>query len=71
MRKAIFLAAALTLAIFSLLTAVPVDAEWWAPAAPIAASAPINPIALMQQVADLPVLEIVDFTTVGDHSAGQ
>jgi hypothetical protein len=71
MRKAIFLAAALTLAIFSLLTAVPVDAEWWAPAAPIAAAAPIDPIELMQQVADLPVLEIVDFTMVGDHSAGQ
>jgi hypothetical protein len=71
MRKAIFLAAALTLAIFSLLPAVPVDAEWWAPAAPIAAAAPIDPIALMQQVAHLPVQEFVDFTTVGDHSAGQ
>ena len=71
MRKAIIPAAALTLAILSLLAAMPVDAEWWAPAAPIAAAAPIDPIALMQQVADLPVLEIVDFTTVGDHSAGQ
>ena len=71
MRKVIIPAAALTLAILSLLAAMPVDAEWWAPAAPIAASAPIDPIELMQQVADLPVLDIVDFTTVGDHSAGQ
>jgi hypothetical protein len=71
MRKAIILAGALTLAILSLLPAMPVDAEWWAPAAPIAAATAIDPIALMQQVADLPALEIVDFTTVGDHSAGQ
>jgi hypothetical protein len=71
MRKAIILAAALTLVVLSLLPAMPVDAEWWAPAAPIAAAAPIDPIELMQQVADLPVQEIVDFTTVGDHSAGQ
>jgi hypothetical protein len=70
MRKAIIPAAALTLAILSLLPAMPVDAVWWAPAAPIAAAAPIDPIELMQQVADLPVLEMVDFTTVGDHSAG-
>jgi hypothetical protein len=71
MRKAIILAAAFTLAVLSLLPAMPVDAERWAPAAPIAAAAPIDPIALMQRVADLPLQEFVDFTTVGDHSAGQ
>jgi hypothetical protein len=71
MRKVIIPAAALTLAILSLMPAMPVDAEWWAPAATIAAAAPIDPLALMQQIAELPVLEIVDFTTVGDHSAGQ
>jgi hypothetical protein len=53
-----------------LLPAMPVDAEWWAPATPIAAAVPI-PLELMQQAADLPVLEIVDYSTVGDHSAGQ
>jgi hypothetical protein len=71
MRKVIVPAAVLTLAIVSLLPAMPVDAEWWAPAAPVAAAAPIDPIELMQRVADLPVQEIVDFTTVGDHSAGK
>lgn len=71
MRKAIILAAALTLAILSLLPAMPVDAERWAPAAPVAATAPIDPIALMQRVADLPVQEIVDYSTVGLTSDGQ
>jgi hypothetical protein len=69
MRKAIILAAALTLAIVSLLPTMPVDAE--SPAAPIAAAAPIDPLELMQRVADLSVQEVVDFTMVGDHSAGQ
>jgi hypothetical protein len=68
MRKAIILSAALTLAIVSLLPAMPVDAEWWAPSA---IAAPIDPIELMQQVADLPVQEIVDYSTVGLTSDGQ
>ena len=71
MRKAIILAATLTLAVLSLLPARPVDAEWWAPAAPVGAAAPIDPIELMQQVADLPVQEIVDYSTVGLTSDGQ
>jgi hypothetical protein len=71
MRKAIIPAAALTLAVLGLLPAMPVDAEWWAPAASIAAAAPIDPIELMQQVADLPVQEIVDYSTVGLTSDGQ
>ena len=50
---------------------MPVDAEWWAPTAPIAAAAPIDPIELMQQVADLPVQEIVDYSMVGLTSGGQ
>ena len=70
MRKAIILSAALTLAVVSLLPAT-VDAEWWAPAAPTAIAAPIDPIELMQQVADLPVQEIVDYSTVGLTSDGQ
>jgi hypothetical protein len=69
MRKAIILAAALTLAIVSLLPTMPADAE--SPAAPIAAAAPIDPIELMQRVADLPVQEIVDYSTVGLTSDGQ
>ena len=71
MRKVIIPAAALTLAILSLLPAMPVDAEWWAPTAPIVAAAPIDPIELMQQVADLPVQEIVDYSTVGLTRDGQ
>ena len=71
MRKAIIPAAALTLAILNLLPAMPVDAEWSAPATTIAAAAPIDPIELMQQVADLPVQEIVDYSTVGLTSDGQ
>ena len=71
MRKAIIPAAALTLAILSLLPAMPVDAEWSAPAATMAAAAPIDPIELMQQVADLPVQEIVDYSMVGLTSGGQ
>ena len=47
---------------------MPVDAEWWAPSA---IAAPIDPIELMQQVADLPVQEIVDYSTVGLTSDGQ
>ena len=68
MRKVIIPAAALTLAVLSLLPAMAVDAEWWTP---IAAAAPIDPIELMQQVVDLPVQEIVDYSTVGLTSDGQ
>jgi len=71
MRKAIIPAAALALATLSLLPAMPVDAEWWTPTAPIAAAAPIDPVELMQQVADLPVQEIVDYSTVSLTSDGQ
>jgi len=71
MRKVIIPAAVLTLAIVSLLPAMPVDAEWWALAAPIVAAAPIDPIELMQRVADLPVQEIVDYSTVSLTSDGQ
>ena len=71
MRKAIIPAAALTLAILGLLPAMPVDAEWWTPAATIAATTPIDPIALMQQIADVPVQEIADYSMVGLTSDGQ
>jgi hypothetical protein len=69
MPKVIILAAAL--AVLALPPTMALQAEWRTPAAPIAAAAPIDPLELMQRVADLPVQVIVDFTTVGDHSAGK
>src|SRR5262249_35772996 len=69
MPKVIILAAAL--AVLALPPVMALQADWGAPAAPIAAATPIDPLELMQQAVDLVVQEIVDFTTVGDHSAGQ
>jgi hypothetical protein len=69
MPKVIILAAAL--AVLALPPTMALQANWGTPAAPVAAVAPIDPLELMQQAANLAVQEIVDFTMVGDHSAGQ
>ena len=69
MPKVIILAAAL--AVLALPPTMALQADWGTPAAPVAAAATIDPLALMQQAADLPVQQIVDFTMVGDLSAGQ
>ena len=69
MPKVIILAAAL--AVLALPPTMALRADWGAPAATVAATTPIDPLELMQQAAELPVQQIVDFTTVGDHSAGQ
>jgi hypothetical protein len=69
MPKVIILAAAL--AVLALPPTMALQADWGAPAAPVAAATPIDPMELMQQAADLAVQEIVDFTTVGDLSARQ
>jgi hypothetical protein len=69
MPKVIILTAAL--AVLALPPTMALQAEWRTPAAPTAAAAPIDPIELMQRVADLPVQEIVDYSTVGLTSDGQ
>ena len=69
MPKVIILAAAL--AVLALPPVMALQANWGAPAAPVAAATPIDPLELMQQAVDLVVQEIVDYSTVGLTSDGQ
>ena len=69
MPKVIILAAAL--AVLALPPTMALQADWGTPAAPVAAAATIDPLELMQQAAELPVQQIVDYSTVGLTSDGQ
>jgi hypothetical protein len=72
MRKAIIIiTATLTLAALDRLSAIPLDIGRPAPAGSVVAAASIDLFELTQQVGDLPVQEVEDYSMVGDRSAGQ